>query len=283
MVILVPGDGESPDWPQAIGPLRRKLPDAGWQTLSLALPDPQSTAPVTRPAESAASASADKDASAADSASKPDVKGESGNAPAPESTAEAGSGEPAQSEDQALPSHRSGRAAQGARRTGHGAPAGEHRPGPAARTEKRRPARSWHGRLLGGTLPGGEGACGNPQPAAGCRGGTARFSPGAGRYGAEAETGDRRLLLPRRPRRPRGGQAAHAGRQAAETPGLRTNRDAGATGRPQGGAGATVPTRSAAGSAFTCRPMRRNLRSDQRNPHALGPGRRPPAIHGFSR
>ncbi|HGT3373615.1 TPA: alpha/beta hydrolase family protein [Pseudomonas aeruginosa] len=74
VVILVPGDGESPDWPQAIGPLRRKLPDAGWQTLSLALPDPQSTAPVTRPAESAASASA-----------------------------EAGSGEPAQSEDQAPP------------------------------------------------------------------------------------------------------------------------------------------------------------------------------------
>ncbi len=103
VVILVPGDGESPDWPQAIGPLRRKLPDAGWQTLSLALPDPQSTAPVTRPAESAASASADKDASAADSASKPDVKGESGNAPAPESTAQAGSGEPAQSEDQAPP------------------------------------------------------------------------------------------------------------------------------------------------------------------------------------
>ncbi len=60
VVILVPGDGESPDWPQAIGPLRRKLPDAGWQTLSLALPDPQSTAPVTRPAESAASASADR-------------------------------------------------------------------------------------------------------------------------------------------------------------------------------------------------------------------------------
>ncbi len=56
VVILVPGDGESPDWPQAIGPLRRKLPDAGWQTLSLTLPDPQSTAPVTRPAESAASA-----------------------------------------------------------------------------------------------------------------------------------------------------------------------------------------------------------------------------------
>lgn len=103
VVILVPGDGESPDWPQVIGPLRRKLPDAGWQTLSLALPDPQSSAPVTRPAGSAASASADKDASAIDSASKTEVKGESGNAPAAKSTAEAGSGEPAQSDERPTP------------------------------------------------------------------------------------------------------------------------------------------------------------------------------------
>ena len=41
LVILLPGDGESADWPQAIGPLRRKLPEAGWHTLSLSLPDPQ--------------------------------------------------------------------------------------------------------------------------------------------------------------------------------------------------------------------------------------------------
>ncbi len=39
-VILLPGDGESADWPQVIGPLRRKLPDAGWHSLSLSLPDP---------------------------------------------------------------------------------------------------------------------------------------------------------------------------------------------------------------------------------------------------
>lgn len=40
VVILLPGAGETADWPQAIGPLRSKLPDAGWHTLSLTLPDP---------------------------------------------------------------------------------------------------------------------------------------------------------------------------------------------------------------------------------------------------
>lgn len=39
VVIIVPGAGENADWPQAIGPLRRKLPDAAWGTLSLSLPD----------------------------------------------------------------------------------------------------------------------------------------------------------------------------------------------------------------------------------------------------
>lgn len=38
-VILVPGKDESPDWPIGIGPLRHKLPDAGWSSLSLTLPD----------------------------------------------------------------------------------------------------------------------------------------------------------------------------------------------------------------------------------------------------
>ena len=39
VVIIVPGAGESADWPQAIAPLRRKLPNANWGTLSLSLPD----------------------------------------------------------------------------------------------------------------------------------------------------------------------------------------------------------------------------------------------------
>ena len=38
-VIIIPGAGESADWPNAVGPLRRKLPDVGWSSLSLSLPD----------------------------------------------------------------------------------------------------------------------------------------------------------------------------------------------------------------------------------------------------
>ncbi|QXI11462.1 alpha/beta hydrolase family protein [Pseudomonas zeae] len=41
-VIIIPGAGETADWPQAIGPLRRKLPDAKWSSLSITLPDLQS-------------------------------------------------------------------------------------------------------------------------------------------------------------------------------------------------------------------------------------------------
>lgn len=39
LVILLPGEGESADWPRGIGPLRRGLPDHGWHSLSLSLPD----------------------------------------------------------------------------------------------------------------------------------------------------------------------------------------------------------------------------------------------------
>jgi pimeloyl-ACP methyl ester carboxylesterase len=69
LVILLPGAGESADWPQAIGPLRRKLPDAGWHTLSLTLPDPQPPAVTAITTGEAAPASAEPapapDASAA--------------------------------------------------------------------------------------------------------------------------------------------------------------------------------------------------------------------------
>ncbi|MCQ4312578.1 alpha/beta hydrolase family protein [Pseudomonas stutzeri] len=53
LVILLPGNGESADWPRGIGPLRRSLPDHGWHTLSLSLPDaPQITpADTTHPDE----------------------------------------------------------------------------------------------------------------------------------------------------------------------------------------------------------------------------------------
>ncbi|MNQ49309.1 Alpha/beta hydrolase family protein [compost metagenome] len=45
VVVLVAGAGESADWPRVIGPLRRKLPNAGWHSLSLSLPDPQDSLP----------------------------------------------------------------------------------------------------------------------------------------------------------------------------------------------------------------------------------------------
>lgn len=50
-VIIVPGAGETVDWPQAVGPLRRQLPDAQWSSLSITLPDLQSDAIAPRVAE----------------------------------------------------------------------------------------------------------------------------------------------------------------------------------------------------------------------------------------
>lgn len=50
-VIIVPGAGETADWPQGVGPLRRKLPDAAFNSLSLSLPDLVSQMPSARPGE----------------------------------------------------------------------------------------------------------------------------------------------------------------------------------------------------------------------------------------
>ncbi len=47
-VIIIPGAGETVDWPQAISPLRNKLPDAKWSSLSITLPDVQSDAIAPR-------------------------------------------------------------------------------------------------------------------------------------------------------------------------------------------------------------------------------------------
>lgn len=43
-IILIHDIGGHPDWPQAIGPLRNKLPDFGWNTLSLQMPLPSNRA-----------------------------------------------------------------------------------------------------------------------------------------------------------------------------------------------------------------------------------------------
>ncbi|MGE8068121.1 alpha/beta hydrolase family protein [Pseudomonas sp. NPDC089569] len=50
-VIIIPGAGETADWPQAVGPLRRKLPDAQWSSLSITLPDVQSDVIAPRTVE----------------------------------------------------------------------------------------------------------------------------------------------------------------------------------------------------------------------------------------
>ncbi|MGH8388917.1 MAG: alpha/beta hydrolase family protein [Pseudomonas sp.] len=47
-VIIIPGAGETVDWPQAIGPLRRQLPNVEWSSLSITLPDLQSDAIAPR-------------------------------------------------------------------------------------------------------------------------------------------------------------------------------------------------------------------------------------------
>jgi hypothetical protein len=73
VVVLVAGAGESADWPKVLGPLRRRLPDGGWHSLSLSLPDPQDSLPpapdaktANAPAATAAPAPVDADPGAAD-------------------------------------------------------------------------------------------------------------------------------------------------------------------------------------------------------------------------
>lgn len=63
-VIIVPGANESADWPDAVGPLRRKFPDNGWASLSLSLPDVYNDGVFARVADTPAAdnkAAADKD------------------------------------------------------------------------------------------------------------------------------------------------------------------------------------------------------------------------------
>lgn len=51
VVVIAPGAGENADWPRVVGPLRNKLPDANWASLSLSLPDLRSEASQPRAAE----------------------------------------------------------------------------------------------------------------------------------------------------------------------------------------------------------------------------------------
>lgn len=87
VVILVPGDGETADWPIAMAPLREKLPDSGWHTLALSLPDPQGDEPPLRPIEEAPPAGEEKKDDAAKPAEPPADSTEQAPATTPENAA----------------------------------------------------------------------------------------------------------------------------------------------------------------------------------------------------
>jgi dienelactone hydrolase len=72
-VIIIPGAGESVDWPQAISPLRNKLPDAEWSSLSITLPDLQSDAIAPRIAQVAPAPKA-ADTGSKDSTTAPPIE-----------------------------------------------------------------------------------------------------------------------------------------------------------------------------------------------------------------
>jgi hypothetical protein len=87
-VIIVPGADESADWPNAVGPLRRKLPDVGWSSLSLSMPDAHNDGIFARAAEAPATPSAvDKPKDAAVKAPDPAAVAEADAAAAAEQAA----------------------------------------------------------------------------------------------------------------------------------------------------------------------------------------------------
>lgn len=94
VVIILPGDEETADWPQSVGPLRHKLPNAGWHSLSLTLPDPNS---IVLPPRSATPL-----APPADSTATPDTQAASEPAP-DKTTADANSADSADSATTATP------------------------------------------------------------------------------------------------------------------------------------------------------------------------------------
>lgn len=48
-VLIVHGEGQTADWPYTIRALRQTLPDNGWSTLSISLPNPEKNTPPPRP------------------------------------------------------------------------------------------------------------------------------------------------------------------------------------------------------------------------------------------
>ncbi|MDQ7987586.1 alpha/beta hydrolase family protein [Pseudomonas sp. G34] len=80
-VILIPGDEESADAPPTVGALRRKLPGAGWHSLSLSLPDPQGANLPVRVAAPPASGDGKPAEAPAEKAPEPAAPAPPGEAP----------------------------------------------------------------------------------------------------------------------------------------------------------------------------------------------------------
>ena len=92
VLILLPGADESADWPRTIKPLRLKLPDIGWSSLSLSLPDSQGAPLPEAVLPRTAQAVTVDTATAADSAQAPVQDGE--QPPSEEAEAAAAPAEP---------------------------------------------------------------------------------------------------------------------------------------------------------------------------------------------
>jgi hypothetical protein len=87
-VIIVPGAGESADWPTTVGPLRRGFPDVGWSTLSLSMPDLLAERPQARAADKPAPAAAKDQGESAPAKDTPaDANANVAQATAPEADA----------------------------------------------------------------------------------------------------------------------------------------------------------------------------------------------------
>ena len=70
VLVIVPSEGETADWPRAIGPLRRGLPEHGWYTLSLT---PADSTLSPDPRLPAAEAPAAEEKSETDEGAEPDA------------------------------------------------------------------------------------------------------------------------------------------------------------------------------------------------------------------
>ncbi|NEK66148.1 MAG: DUF3530 family protein, partial [Xanthomonas perforans] len=73
--------------PPTVGPLRRKLPDAGWHSLSLTLPDPQGASLPVRVATPPASTDGKAAEPAAEKAPEPSTPAPTTEAPSPDAEA----------------------------------------------------------------------------------------------------------------------------------------------------------------------------------------------------